>query len=134
MITLLAILKAGLAYVPIAPNWPEGRVRHVIEDAAPVLIITNQDRADVLYTAQAELPILKKREVVFYDELDEEALKLSSKNIPSNQALNQVNIGYFSSSIIIFDFLNCLISPEKDIFYFLYSLFLYIVSIYWKNF
>ena len=42
MITLLAILKAGLAYVPLAPNWPEGRIRHVIEDSGPVLIITNQ--------------------------------------------------------------------------------------------
>ena len=42
VITLLAILKAGLAYVPLAPNWPEGRIRHVIEDCGPVLIITNQ--------------------------------------------------------------------------------------------
>ena len=87
MITLLAILKAGLAYVPIAPNWPEGRIKHVIEDSAPVLIITNQDRADLLYTAQADLPILKKREVVFYDELAEESALYSSKNLPTNQTL-----------------------------------------------
>ena len=42
--TLLAVFKAGLAYVPLAPNWPEGRVRHVIEDAGPVMIITNMGR------------------------------------------------------------------------------------------
>ena len=102
MITLLAIFKAGLAYVPLAPNWPEGRVKHVIEDAAPILIITNQDRADVLYSAQADLPILKKREVVFYDELDEESVGFSSKNIPSNQAMNQVEI-----SLLMFQFTVC---------------------------
>ena len=42
IVTILAIFKAGMAYVPLAPNWPEGRVRHVIEDASPVMIITNQ--------------------------------------------------------------------------------------------
>ena len=42
IVTILAIFKAGLAYVPLAPNWPEGRVKHVIEDAAPIFIITNQ--------------------------------------------------------------------------------------------
>ena len=45
MVTLLALFKAGLAYVPLAPNWPEGRVRHVIEDAAPIMIVTNQGEA-----------------------------------------------------------------------------------------
>ena len=45
--TLLAVFKAGLAYVPLAPNWPEGRVRHVIEDAGPVMIITNMGRRTV---------------------------------------------------------------------------------------
>ena len=43
--TLLAVFKAGLAYVPLAPNWPEGRVRHVIEDAGPVMILTNMGRS-----------------------------------------------------------------------------------------
>ena len=43
--TLLAVFKAGLASVPLAPNWPEGRVRHVIEDAGPVMILTNMGRS-----------------------------------------------------------------------------------------
>ena len=45
IVTLLAVFKAGLAYVPLAPNWPEGRVRHVIEDAGPVMILTNMGRS-----------------------------------------------------------------------------------------
>ena len=44
VITILALYKAGLAYVPIAPNWPEGRVKHVIEDASPIMIVTNQGK------------------------------------------------------------------------------------------
>ena len=46
--TLLAVFKAGLAYVPLAPNWPEGRVRHVIEDSGPVMIITNMGRRSLI--------------------------------------------------------------------------------------
>ena len=46
--TILAIFKAGLAYVPLAPNWPEGRVRHVIEDSGPVMIITNMGRRSIM--------------------------------------------------------------------------------------
>ena len=102
--TLLAVFKAGLAYVPLAPNWPEGRVRHVIEDAGPVMILTNMgrsvrtyfcnyllhttDQSDVLYDAQKDLPVRKKREVVYYDELEEEGLTMSAANIPRNQAMN----------------------------------------------
>lgn len=48
VVTLLAVFKAGLAYVPLAPNWPEGRVRHVIEDSGPVMIITNMGRRNIL--------------------------------------------------------------------------------------
>ena len=46
--TILAIFKAGLAYVPLAPNWPEGRVRHVIEDSGPLMIITNMGRRIIM--------------------------------------------------------------------------------------
>ena len=49
--TILAIFKAGLAYVPIAPNWPEGRIQHIIADAAPIMVITNTN-ASLLYKAQ----------------------------------------------------------------------------------
>ncbi|WP_218021207.1 AMP-binding protein [Nocardia crassostreae] len=37
---LLAVLKTGAAYVPIDPNFPARRIRQMIEDADPKLIIT----------------------------------------------------------------------------------------------
>lgn len=39
IISLLGILKAGCAYVPIDPNYPQSRIRFMLEDsAAPVLL------------------------------------------------------------------------------------------------
>ncbi|SDW58398.1 amino acid adenylation domain-containing protein [Arthrobacter sp. cf158] len=39
-VAILAILKAGAAYVPLDPDYPAGRVEGMLEDAAPVLLLT----------------------------------------------------------------------------------------------
>jgi nonribosomal peptide synthetase DhbF len=41
VIALLAVLKAGAAYLPLDPNYPEARINFMIGDARPVRIITN---------------------------------------------------------------------------------------------
>jgi hypothetical protein len=46
---LLAILKTGAAYLPLDPDLPEARLRLLLEDAQPAIILT--DRA-----ARAKLP------------------------------------------------------------------------------
>lgn len=43
IIGILAILKAGGAYVPIDPRYPREHIAHVIEDAMPQLVLT-QDK------------------------------------------------------------------------------------------
>jgi non-ribosomal peptide synthetase component F len=35
VVALLAILKAGAAYVPLDPAYPVERLTHILEDAAP---------------------------------------------------------------------------------------------------
>jgi amino acid adenylation domain-containing protein len=40
VIALLAVLKAGGAYLPIDPDYPADRIRHMLDDAEPVLVIT----------------------------------------------------------------------------------------------
>ncbi|PHM73776.1 non-ribosomal peptide synthetase [Xenorhabdus kozodoii] len=40
MVGLLAILKAGAAYVPLDPNYPAERLAYLLEDAAPVALLT----------------------------------------------------------------------------------------------
>ncbi|MHB1475095.1 MAG: non-ribosomal peptide synthetase, partial [Dermatophilaceae bacterium] len=45
---LLAVMKAGLAYVPIDPGYPAERVRYMIEDCEAPLILTQENlRADL---------------------------------------------------------------------------------------
>ena len=43
IISLLAILKAGFSYLPIAPDWPVERIEYLLEDAKPLAILTNKD-------------------------------------------------------------------------------------------
>jgi len=40
VIGLLAILKAGAAYVPIDPSYPAARIRHMLDDSAAPLLLT----------------------------------------------------------------------------------------------
>ncbi|WP_445234434.1 AMP-binding protein, partial [Duganella rhizosphaerae] len=37
---LLAILKAGAAYVPVDPAYPADRIAHMLADSAPVAVLT----------------------------------------------------------------------------------------------
>ncbi|MNL99869.1 Linear gramicidin synthase subunit B [compost metagenome] len=39
--TLLAILKAGAAYVPVEANCPPQRLAHILADAAPALVVSS---------------------------------------------------------------------------------------------
>jgi non-ribosomal peptide synthetase component F len=41
-VTILAIWKAGAAFVPIDPNYPGDRVRFIVKDSGAKYIITNQ--------------------------------------------------------------------------------------------
>ncbi|MGW5135179.1 amino acid adenylation domain-containing protein [Streptomyces sp. NPDC004135] len=42
---LLAVLKTGAAYLPLDPGQPAGRLRLVVEDAAPVVLVTEHAHA-----------------------------------------------------------------------------------------
>jgi len=40
LVALLAVFKAGGAYVPLDPQYPAERLAFVLEDAAPVVLLT----------------------------------------------------------------------------------------------
>ncbi|WP_434092100.1 AMP-binding protein, partial [Streptomyces coelicoflavus] len=40
VVALLAVLKSGAGYVPVDPEFPEERIAYVLEDAAPVLTLS----------------------------------------------------------------------------------------------
>ncbi|MFH9426559.1 amino acid adenylation domain-containing protein [Streptomyces sp. NPDC017529] len=43
VVVLLAVLKAGGAYVPVDPGYPVERMRFMLGDAEPVLVVTSAD-------------------------------------------------------------------------------------------
>ncbi|MBD3003654.1 non-ribosomal peptide synthetase [Streptomyces sp. 5-10] len=43
VVALLAILKAGGAFMPLEPDWPALRLESVVHDAGPVLVLTDND-------------------------------------------------------------------------------------------
>lgn len=43
MVAILAVLKAGAAFVPIDPNYPEKRIRFMLEDSGIRLLLTQFD-------------------------------------------------------------------------------------------
>ncbi|MDA5146215.1 amino acid adenylation domain-containing protein [Streptomyces sp. AD681] len=61
VVTLLAVLKAGAAYLPLDPDYPAARLTYMLRDAAPVCAVT--ERA-------GRLPDGTDAEVVVLDGLD----------------------------------------------------------------
>ncbi|OZC67508.1 hypothetical protein CH251_21275, partial [Rhodococcus sp. 06-462-5] len=41
VVTLLAVVRTGAAYVPIDPEHPSERIGHILDDAAPILVIAD---------------------------------------------------------------------------------------------
>jgi len=48
VITALAVQRAGGAYLPVDPDYPAERIRYLLADAAPVLLVTDADTTAVL--------------------------------------------------------------------------------------
>src|SRR5262249_51833833 len=42
---LLAVLKAGAAYLPLDPTYPQDRLTAMLDDAGPVLLLTDRSTA-----------------------------------------------------------------------------------------
>nr|WP_241265818.1 non-ribosomal peptide synthetase [Streptomyces boncukensis] len=48
VVALLAVLKAGGAYLPVDPDYPAERLEFMLRDAGPALLLTDADSAAVL--------------------------------------------------------------------------------------
>ncbi|MEU0088909.1 amino acid adenylation domain-containing protein, partial [Streptomyces sp. NPDC006274] len=48
VVAVLAVLKAGAAYLPVDPDYPSERIRYMLDDAAPALLVTTGALADTL--------------------------------------------------------------------------------------
>jgi natural product biosynthesis luciferase-like monooxygenase protein len=43
VVAVLAVLKAGGAYVPLDPGFPTARIRHIVEDCEPTVILSQKE-------------------------------------------------------------------------------------------
>ncbi|MFF5454008.1 amino acid adenylation domain-containing protein [Streptomyces sp. NPDC012950] len=50
VVAMLAVLRAGAAYVPVDPEYPHARIRQILDDARPVLLLTGTDVPDGIPT------------------------------------------------------------------------------------
>ncbi|MGV2788166.1 AMP-binding protein, partial [Clostridium perfringens] len=78
VIGILAVLKAGAAYLPLDPEYPEDRLAYMMENACPVCLITSAHVLD-------RLPGSANIRCLVIDE-SEQALRLQrySKENPSD--------------------------------------------------
>ncbi|MFB8173477.1 amino acid adenylation domain-containing protein [Kitasatospora purpeofusca] len=57
VVSLLAVLKAGGAYLPVDPEYPAGRIAAVLADAAPVCVLTTTALTGVVPDGAARVAV-----------------------------------------------------------------------------
>ncbi|MEM6684275.1 MAG: amino acid adenylation domain-containing protein, partial [Bacteroidota bacterium] len=83
IVSILGILKAGAAYVPIDPNYPEARKEYILQETKAKLLITSTDYMfDIYYFEETILAI----------DVETEFLQMSTQK-PS-VAISQENMAY----------------------------------------
>ncbi|MBU2346701.1 MAG: amino acid adenylation domain-containing protein [Gammaproteobacteria bacterium] len=79
MVVILAILKAGAAYIPFDPDYPVQRLNYMLQDSQLQMMICQRDL----------LPALQQNQLqwLYYDELSALLSRYSSENIEPTTAL-----------------------------------------------
>jgi amino acid adenylation domain-containing protein len=68
VVGLLAVLKAGGAYVPLDPGYPKERLRYMLEDSGPSLVLTQKKlMAKVLAEIGAKRPMVEVDDVSIWE-------------------------------------------------------------------
>lgn len=74
IVSVLATLKAGCAYVPLAPDYPPQRLAYTLEDAAVSLILTRDSFSSIFFESKATIVAL---------DIDESLISQQGKNNPA---------------------------------------------------
>ncbi|HKT48568.1 MAG TPA: amino acid adenylation domain-containing protein [Candidatus Acidoferrales bacterium] len=64
LVTLLAVWKAGVAYVPLDPAYPQERIAFILEDASVPILITTSDLIERLPVCDARLVCLDRDSIL----------------------------------------------------------------------
>jgi amino acid adenylation domain-containing protein len=63
MVGLLAVLKAGGAYLPLDPAYPVERLQFMLQDGAPTVLLTQRHLKEMLIGVSEAVPVLDLTEV-----------------------------------------------------------------------
>ncbi|MFE5890195.1 amino acid adenylation domain-containing protein [Streptomyces sp. NPDC056462] len=75
-VALLAVLKAGAAYIPLDAAYPAERINRMLTDAAPELVLTTAEYAGQL---PADVPVLR------IDEAERDAARLPASDLTDEE-------------------------------------------------
>lgn len=81
MIALLAILKAGAAYVPIDPTYPEERKRYIVENSKMKVLLTEKKYTEEFRSFPMEVFVVDS----------EEGLHVTGETLDNPKQVNQPN-------------------------------------------
>ncbi len=68
IVAVLGTLKAGAAYLPLDPSYPEDRIRFITEDAGVTVILTQRAYADLFATGSVSVVTMDKENNPFSNE------------------------------------------------------------------
>lgn len=91
LITILAVLKAGGAYLPIEPNLPQERMLYILKDANTRLLLINEIHAIKFSFIQDELPLIQTLAIDSV-KIKNSLVKFSKANL--SQAYSNKNLAY----------------------------------------
>lgn len=77
IVSILAVLKTGAAYVPIDPIYPQDRINYIVQDASPHCLITTQELAP--HIEGIEMVIVEE---LSYSSYPVENIKLGERSAP----------------------------------------------------
>lgn len=78
---ILGVLKAGAAYVPIDPNYPENRVTAIINNSSLKVLITRARHQELVATSAALIDLDEYLEDIIKFPVEPVSQKLKSKNL-----------------------------------------------------
>ncbi|MFJ3928566.1 amino acid adenylation domain-containing protein, partial [Streptomyces sp. NPDC090022] len=64
VVSVLAVLKAGAAYLPLDPEYPAERIAFMLQDAAPALVLASAGTAAVVEGAELPVALVDSAEVL----------------------------------------------------------------------